>query len=168
MLHPIVEAVFKGQSPKSIFEVGCAGGMLFKEYYDSKPELVVGGIDITKSDIELAKQNYPDHASNFIHWDATKVPWPVADKSYDIVFTIGTLLMVPECVPIIKEMMRIGKKVIMAEFHDSSLTKTVVERVDNKENYYSYRFYRNYEKVFADLGIKVTIEKVADKWIIKI
>lgn len=167
-MHPIVEEIFKGIEPQSIFEVGCAGGMLFKDYYDSRPGLMVGGMDITESDINQAKENYPKCAQNFFVWDAFKTPWPLADKSYDLVFTIGTLLMIPRVKPVIAEMLRVGKKVILAEFHDPTLTKTRMEKVDNLDNYYSYRFYRNYETVLADFGIKPEITKVADKWVIRL
>lgn len=180
MKYEITEAIFAGQNPKSIFEVGCAGGRLFQDYYDQRTRLnsskdteydrsrlVVGGMDIT-NDIEEARKTYPEYAQNFIYWDVNNVPWPIPDKSYDLVFTVGTLLLIPHCIPVIKEMMRIGKKVILAEFHSDDLEKTRMETVDTLGNIYSYRFYRNYQKILGDLGIKPDITQVADKWIIKL
>lgn len=168
-MHPIVENVFKGEDPKSIFEVGCGTGALFKPYIDEQGERIVGGIDIDPRNIEAAVKIYPKYADNFVLHDINREPWPVESKSYDIVFSIGTLIMLPDPFPAMREMIRIAKKaIIVAEYHDPLKD----EYGDSPTPYipgqlYSVRFTRNYDKLFNIFGMKPTIEQVYDKWVIK-
>jgi ubiquinone/menaquinone biosynthesis C-methylase UbiE len=183
-MHPLVEKMFEGENPSSIFEVGCAQGLLWKEYYDRKTatnstkdaqydrsKLVVGGIDIDQRNIPGAKENYPDYADNFILGDITKSKILVPDKSYDIVFTIGTLLLIPDPYPIIKEMLRIcKKKIIIAEFQNDSMsdygiaydtfTGAAIQMTKNTvqpNSVYSLRIERDYKKVFKKMWKKIEI-----------
>ncbi len=176
-MHEVITGIFKDENPKSIFDVGCGSGILMKTYYDAIcryrqgddyyfPEnLKVGGIDILFENVERAKENFPEYADNFLCLDATK-PWPLADKSYDIVFTVGTLLCIPDPYPILKEMLRVGKKVILAEFQQDDATDT--GEAIPYEIIYKYRIYRDYRKVFEKLNVPIEIlETVSGKTIIK-
>ena len=182
MEFEIIKKVFENENPSSIFEVGCTAGMLFKSYYDeSNEELIVGGLDFFP--VEAAKGIYPKCAENFFQWDATKTPYPIADNSFDIVFTIGTLLLIPDPYPVIKEMLRICKdKIIIAEQQDwqcddygiSTHLITGDTPEQQKEGMlqpvdFNYtRIKRDYEKVFKKLGLKIDIkETYIDKTIIK-
>ena len=168
-MYEIIEKMFEGENPSSIFEVGVAGGLLMKE----KP-WVVGGIDINSTDILSAKLNYPQYADNFIQYDARKPNWPIPDNSYDIVFSVGTLCLIEDPMITIKEMLRIAKdKIILAEFHN---------KIDKKSDLYSFsfgntgrtgfgyehRYIRDNIRVFKELGKKAEfIGEVTGKTIIK-
>ena len=160
-MYEIVKKVFEGESPKSIFEVGCAGGALLKDYYDFR-QIEVGGMDINAEDIKKAKKVFPEYAENFIIHDATQ-KWPIK-KKYDICFTIGTLTLIENPISVIEEMLRIGRKIILAESH-SEREKT--EDVGNTRTGYRYRFIRDYEKIFKELNLKPTYSIYLDKTIIK-
>ena len=161
----VVDRIFKNESPKSIFEVGCAGGLLFAEYYTQHPGLIVGGIDNREYNL-VAPKHYPECADNFILADATKTPWKIKDKQYDIVFTVGILLSIPDPREIITEMMRIGKIVYLAEFQDDNASMLGI--AEETDNIYTYRIYRDYRKLLKKLGIKFEIvDLVAGKTIIK-
>lgn len=178
--HPIVDAIFEGENPKSIFEIGCAGGRLFSGYFDKRTRLnsttdtgydhtrlIVGGIEIHPENIEVAREIYPEYAHNFIAQDASE-PWPLADKSYDIVFSLGCLLLIPDPYPVIKEALRVGKKVILAEFQDDDADDFGVNRGPEPTEAHGQRIYRDYRKVFKKLGLTPTITKCNDKWIIRV
>lgn len=176
-MHPIPEEIFK-HKPKSIFDVGCGQGLLFKPYYDQQTRLTpaadtlydrtrlkIGGIDISEVNIEAIKLNFPDYADNFLLRDVYDIPWPVKNKEYELAFTIGTLIMIPDPFPVIKEMLRIAKKVIVAEFHDPELSAIGRDIGPQPVEAHGPRWYRNYEKVFKQFGLKVKIKRVEDKWV---
>lgn len=176
MEYEIIGKMFGDENPKSIFEVGCASGRLFESYVGDK---IVGGLDF---EVDQAKKLYPLQAQNFIVWNATEIPWPVKSKSYDIVFTVGTLLLIPNPFPVIKEMLRIAKdKIILAESHDERFDEygnaiNVVTQDSNQlngsskqaGNFYNMRITRDYKKVFQKLNKEIEIsDGVGLKTIIK-
>jgi SAM-dependent methyltransferase len=180
IIHPIVTEIFKDENPSSIFEIGCASGALIEHYYNERTRLTsskdtefdrtrlkLGGVDKVVSSIEQAKLNFPEYADNFLVWDILNTPWPIADKAYDLVFTIGTLLMLPDPFPIVKEALRIGKKVVFAEFHDPDRDALGVNTSGWEAPLAHHRYYRDYEKVLKQFGIKPTIKMVEDKWVIR-
>jgi len=143
MNYPIMDLVLGGENPNSIFEVGSAAGQLMKSFSENKPSLRVGGIEINEGNLKQAKINYPKQSENFILFDASEKHWPIQSNSYDIVISVGTLILLQEVYTPLKEMMRIAKhKVIIAEHHNGSL-----EGVEKIENYNWW----NYEKVFKEL-----------------
>lgn len=121
MKYEILESMFAGENPQSVFEVGCANGGLLEDLGIK----IVGGIDKTTSDIEKAKILFPKCKDNFFVGDIENIPWPVKDKQYDIVFTVGTLMYVENYLPVLKEMLRIGKKVILAEPTEGEVIKDI-------------------------------------------
>lgn len=151
MIYPAIAAIFRNESPESVFEVGCAAGMLMENF-----GFIKGGIDSLAQNITSARHYHPETPQNFVQWDATKTPWPIDDKSYDIVFTCGTLILIPNPFPVLKEMMRIAKdKVIIAEPHDEELDEYgYLGNVPQPSVMYDSRIVRNYKKVFDILGWK--------------
>ena len=110
-MYPIIERMFKDEEYNSVFEVGSAVGGLFEGLHGK-----FGGIDIHENDNKTIKKLFPKYAKNFILGDAWSIPWPIPDNYYDIVFTVGFFTVIDrDPLPVIKEMQRIGKKVIMAE-----------------------------------------------------
>ena len=159
--------MFKDEKPQSIFEVGVSGGILFKEYAEINGIKVLGGIDIDKR--SKFPENFPN--SEFILHDANEIPWPIKDNSYDIVFTVGTLLTLPNPYTVIKEMLRVCKdKIIIAENQDDNETDYGMAHSSSTNDYYRlddkieqpvdpylWRVSRDYRKVFKKLGKKYEI-----------
>lgn len=162
MTYEVIEKMFADEIPKSIFEVGCGNGGLFSDYANDKG-LTVGGMDVNLSGAVLT---FPAQKDNFILHNAENVPWPIPSESYDIVFTVGTLLLIPDPFPVLKEMMRICKdKIIIAEVHGedfdeygegTNFVKSGIRKfydgARQSPDYYDYRITRNYYKVFKKLG----------------
>lgn len=112
--------MFTEETPRSVFEIGCANGGLLKDIKDHYPGVKVGGMDISES-ILKAKETFPDETDNFILRDLND-PWPLPDKSYDIVFSVGVLMYLFDPLPVLKEMLRVAKtKIILAEYHHKEL-----------------------------------------------
>lgn len=168
MKYQIVEKVFEGENPKSIFEVGCANGMLLEDYA-LEHEVIVGGLEISAPSIQNCKERFKTYKDNFYTGDA-QLPFLIPDNSFDIVYTIGTLILIPNPFPTIKEMLRIAKvKIILAEPHDEGLDEYgAYGDVPQPDNYTGIRIPRNYIKVFEKLNLPMTLEDSGlGKWIIK-
>ena len=166
MKYPILEKLFEGENPENIFEVGCGVGGFLKDYVESIKNVPVGGIELNPIDLAQAKENFPDYKDNFYVWDALKPNWPVSDKKYDIVFSIGTLILMPYPEVAIGEMLRIGKKVILAELQNHNESYGVIN--GNYDYGYQYRCAHDYHKQFDRFGVKVVITQgLFDKSIIK-
>jgi ubiquinone/menaquinone biosynthesis C-methylase UbiE len=115
MEYRILEEMFKGENPGSVFEIGCANGGLLKDLKDHYPDLKVGGMDISNC-IEKSRKEFG--SENFYLGDVND-PWPIADKSFDIVFSVGVLMYMFDPLSVLREMLRVGKKVIIAEPHST-------------------------------------------------
>ena len=159
-MHPIVENIFKGENPKSILEVGVGKGILLKQFVQDQ-DIKVAGLEIDPTNEEEFRQNFPN--GQFILHDIN-TPFPFKDKEFDMVVSIGTLIIIEDAEPVLREMLRVGKKVALAEFHDETQDE---KGVSQKVDVYFRRMYRDYNKLFSRFGIIPTIEKVEDKWVIK-
>ena len=116
MEFKILEEAFKGEEFDSIFEIGCANGGLLADIRKEYPNAVVGGMDISRS-IQGSKDRFPDCSDKFVQGDITE-EWPYADKSYDIVFSVGVLMYIFDPLKVIREMCRVAKKkLILIEYH---------------------------------------------------
>ena len=118
MEYQILERMFKGENPSSVLEIGCGSGGLLKDLTNHYPGLKVAGIDISTVAIKEAREILPE--GKFIQASLLD-PWPLADKSYDIVFSVGVLMYIFEPVFVMQEMLRVAKKVIIAEYHHQEL-----------------------------------------------
>ncbi len=178
MGYEIINLMFKDEKPGSIFEFGVAGGILFKEYAQANGINIVAGMDINPN--SKFPINFPD--SKFIVHDGNIMPWPIEDNTYDIVFTVGTIMLTPNPFPIIKEMLRICKdKIILAESQDETkdawgISQNFLNGEFEKINEntkppvweYALRINRDYKKVFKILNKDIEIlEGCGGKTIIK-
>lgn len=78
----------KALNPKSVLEVGCARGYVLKRLEDS-------GVKI--AGLEVSKHCFLTRACDgIITWDITKTPWPIADKSIDLAYSVAVLEHIPE------------------------------------------------------------------------
>jgi len=169
MEYKILEEMFMEETPSSVFEIGCANGSFLTDLKTNYPSLVVGGMDISNS-IEVCKKQFD--AMHFYREDLNDCPWPIADKSYDIVFSIGVLMYMFEPLSILREMLRIGKRVIIAEFHSphidlcGQLTKGYIQNGKIQTG-----IIRDYLSLFKTLNMPVSVsyyESTQGKTIFKI
>jgi SAM-dependent methyltransferase len=118
MEYKILEEMFRDETPTSVFEIGCANGGLLKDLKSHYPNIVVGGMEISRS-IEECKKEFG--ADNFYKEDIND-PWPIKDKAFDIVFSVGVLMYMTEPMHVLREMLRVGKKIIIAEYHHDEIS----------------------------------------------
>lgn len=165
--------MFEGETPKSVFEVGCSAGGFLEDFY--KRGYIVGGLDINEQDVDLARKSMPK-GKFFVHDAHAK--WPLNNKSWDIVFSVGTLLYMEYPMDVMGEMLRVGRKVIIAERNGPNLRETYHKTIDRimdgeiisrkilPEVYHQYIY--DYKWFFKLFGIETEVIKFDDeKTIIK-
>lgn len=121
---PVHEITFRhilGRNPKSVLEIGCARGYKVKRLQD---------VGIPASGLEISKHCILTRAcEGIVEWDLCKFPWPVADKAFDLCFSLATLEHIPEefVDNVISEMIRVSKRQLHGiDFggHDDGFDKT--------------------------------------------
>lgn len=159
MIHATIEQIFTHERPGSVFELGCAGGPFLQQVQEKFGDIKVGGIDITKSDLFSAKQKFPKYEDNFLLHNLVETPWPIKGDSYDIVFTVGVLMYIFEPEKVISEALRIGKKLIIAEFHNRDLDEYGgLTKITHGETVQGTGITRNYIKLLEKMGLKYEIK----------
>lgn len=165
MTYPIIEAMLEGEKPKKILEVGCSAGRLFEGYKEKGIE--VSGIELFD---EYREEFTRNQSGKFYLHDAHKVPWPI-DEHYDITVTVGFFsILVSDPLPIIKEMLRLADKVILAEWHEQGIgSKTrMATWAEVSSTLFPVRTARDYVYILNKIGRTPIITQFQDKWIIKV
>lgn len=149
MEYEILEAMFEGENPKSVFEIGVGGGGLLRDVSESYGGLKIGGIDISKVRMEGLK----GLEGEFLLHDLND-PWPVPDNSYDIVFSVGVLMYIFDPVPVVKEMLRVCKdKIILAEYNSTEIDEHGGLMKYSMSYGIQTAIGRNYLRVFDNVGV---------------
>ena len=167
MEYEIISKMFSGESPESVFEIGCASGRLMEQLQCTK-----GGMDISRVGIAEARQLYPKDEANFHHWNLLE-PWPIEDNSFDIVFSVGVLMYIFDPATVMKEMFRVAKnKVILAEYHHPELDKygVLIKPFTDAEGKIHTGIIRNYLDILREIRVKTEVQVIdsgANKTILK-
>ena len=90
-----------------VLDVGCGKGFLLHDLTEAVPGLEVTGLDISRYALDRAM---PEVKDRLVEGHASRLPF--ADESFDFVFSINTLHVLPcfELDAALREMMRVGKK----------------------------------------------------------
>lgn len=90
--------------PESVLELGCARGYTLKKLEDAGVR--IGGLEISKH-CRLTRV-----VDNITTWDMCDLPWPFADKQFDLCFSVAVLEHIPEeFIPaIVEEIDRVSKR----------------------------------------------------------
>jgi protein-L-isoaspartate(D-aspartate) O-methyltransferase len=90
-----------------VLDVGCGKGFLLHDLTQAVPGLEVTGLDISRYALDRAM---PEVKDRLVEGHASRLPF--ADESFDFVFSINTLHVLPcfELDAALREMMRVGRK----------------------------------------------------------
>lgn len=142
---------------QSIYEVGVNSGRNLDYILRYSPDKIVGGIDINKDAIALAKENLPD-----AHLECGSIYNLDIDKKYDIVFTSGLLLHIfPEDVKnVIYNCIKKSNKYVMhmeTQGQDIIINGPKELKPTNKVSR-KLRCVHNYARIYSELGCDAAVE----------
>lgn len=78
---------------ESVFDLGVGVGAAFQVMVREYKDLTIGGSDISKAAIDIAKRVFPFQADNFFVHDMTKRHTDIANGTYDHTLSLGALAM---------------------------------------------------------------------------
>jgi pseudaminic acid biosynthesis-associated methylase len=134
---PLVEEL----RPASVLEIGCGvGGNLQWIAQGMRPDRVIG-VDVNAKALKLLEERVPGVRA--VHAPARDVPF--ADRSIDLVFTMGVLIHQPEesLMRVMSEMVRLSQRwVFCAEYYDTETVEIPYRGVDGA------LFRRDYKSLF--------------------
>ena len=130
----------------------CGVGQELATLQQLKPSLQITGLDFSAEQLRHAQERCGD-SIEFIQGDATKLPFP--DNSFDLAFTIGGLMALPDAMTVLQEMNRVSrKKVIIAEVS--------LEHIPEQDTYRALKlinpgiWMHPYEQIIAKCGLEIT------------
>jgi ubiquinone/menaquinone biosynthesis C-methylase UbiE len=106
-----VTALFQSAGVQSVLEVGCATGRGLRSLQEALPDAFICGLEPVSA-LLRERTNIGDHKR--ISWiQGVGESLPFADRSFDAVCEFSTLHHVPDPVPVVKEMLRVARKVVL-------------------------------------------------------
>ena len=108
VLDPIMFKLVNSFANKTVFELGCGNGYLAQKFIKKKVKKLIL-TDISKHNLEFAKQKFQDDKIEYIEQDATK-KWKVSSSSIDIIYSNMMLNEVENIKTPISESFRVLKK----------------------------------------------------------
>lgn len=123
--HPhrsfLVERICKFSPIYGILEIGCACGPNLYHIAKKFPDAEVRGIDINPMAVQKGNEWFKREGISNVKLEVGKAQQleQFADKSFDVVFTDAVLIYISpdEIKQVIKEMLRIGRVLVLNEWH---------------------------------------------------
>ena len=124
-----VTALFQSAGVQSVLEVGCATGRGLRSLQDALPDAFVCGLEPVGALLREATKA-GDHLQ--ISWiQGVGESLPFADRSFDAVCEFSTLHHVPDPAPVVREMLRVARKVVLIadsnRFGQGSMTARLIK-----------------------------------------
>jgi ubiquinone/menaquinone biosynthesis C-methylase UbiE len=124
-----VTALFQSAGVQSVLEVGCATGRGLRSLQDELPDAFVCGLEPVGALLREATKA-GDHMQ--ISWiQGVGESLPFADRSFDAVCEFSTLHHVPDPAPVVREMLRVARKVVLIadsnRFGQGSMTARLIK-----------------------------------------
>jgi len=102
----------------SILDIGCGYGRHLKLIKESFPNTRLIGADISPTMLESARR-YLNDSIELYETDGLHLPF--GDKEFDIIFTFGCMIEVPEVKPFYQEIKRVGSRGLFLESYVKGL-----------------------------------------------
>lgn len=124
-----VTALFQSAGVQSVLEVGCATGRGLRSLQDALPDAFVCGLEPVGALLREATKA-GDHMQ--ISWiQGVGESLPFADRSFDAVCEFSALHHVPDPAPVVREMLRVARKVVLIadsnRFGQGSMTTRLIK-----------------------------------------
>jgi SAM-dependent methyltransferase len=145
----------------SILDAGCASGF-YSEVFSHciKARLSYTGIDLSPAMIELARTSYP----NCTFEVASLTALPFADATFDIVFSSGAIVHVPDYGKAVSEVARVARRHAISHrmwvYPDGRPTQKFVEKLYGIEVLKVFMSERELQHRFQELGLRIVRSEV--------
>lgn len=160
MKDEILNTIFEGLKPESVFEVGCSDGALLEQIGTHYGDIRLGGIEKDREAVEKAANRLQKWKPELYHGDVRNLIWPMEPKSFDIVFTLGLLMYVQKPLAVIQEMLHLKKETVI--FVEPIYTESGIINDPNTGlplDSYGYRFNHDYIAELKSGGIQLKNRK---------
>ncbi|MGE5041738.1 MAG: class I SAM-dependent methyltransferase [Candidatus Levyibacteriota bacterium] len=139
--HAWMLKIIKKEKPTSLLEVGCGFGRNLKFLHENNIASDMTGIDISGEMIRRARKYIHNRKVHLKVGNILNIPFK--DTSFDLVFTHGVLMHVPnkDVKEALSEMKRVAKESLMM--------------VEQNYGGNGYTFIHNYKKLCTSLGINI-------------
>lgn len=127
-LNVLMYDIFEKMKPESVFEFGCNCGKNLDEL-QKRGLKDLHGIDINKRALEYGKDNFDVGLS---YGDETFLK-AIPDNKYDLVFTCSVLCHMLDIEDTLKQLRRIGKRLIVVETHETPKNRIYFVNHDYKD-----------------------------------
>lgn len=138
---------------ESIFEAGCGFGWNIQRFKREFPDVRVGGLDFSHTQLLNGKDEYiRDDSVLLTEGDATRMPFK--DNAYDVGFSLGVFMNInaKKIGTAIDEMVRVCRKYIVhLEYDEANTTDELKRRRVFKTNIISH----DYRSLYEQRGLKV-------------
>ncbi len=165
----ILDKMFEGLNPDSVFEVGCSEGAMLEDIGKKYGNIRLGGIDKNGEDVKKAKVKLEKWDKELYTGDARGIPWPIKEHTYDVVFCVGTLMYIKNPLVVIQEMIHLTKNKVMFAEPIYTQSGMIVDSVTGIPfDSYGERFNHDYLAFLTSAGIRAKTEFFGDKIIFKL
>ncbi len=106
-----VTALFQSAGVQSVLEVGCATGRALRTLQNALPNSFVCGLEPVGALLREATKASDHERISLIRGVGESLPF--ADRTFDAVCEFSTLHHVPDPAPVVREMLRVGRKVVL-------------------------------------------------------
>ncbi len=136
-----IEEILKNIEFDSLLEIGCGTGENLNYLKEKFPDKTFVGCDFSKSQLKKASR-FP---LRFDYANAENLPY--ADKSFDVILTIGCLVHIPKMDKVEKEIQRVGKKylIILEEDFMTAPTEWIMKWAGS-----GWHFFHDYRNLFKE------------------
>lgn len=142
----------------SLMEIGCGSGANLKQIVKTIPGKQLGGIDINKDSVDLAKETFKGGV--FFQCSADDIM--MSDKSTDVLLSDMTLIYVDNwnIRRYLKEIKRVTRKyVVLCEFHHKSWFKRMHLKLTSGYNAYNWEKLLTSEDFYDIISYKLSEEE---------
>ena len=134
--------------PNSIIDIGCGYGRYLKAINNNFPDIDLVGVDISKSQIELAKK-YCNNSTNINLYEIDGKNIPFELNSFDMSISYGCLMLIPK-----KDLLKIFEDIRKVTKHVSIFFEYEKPRRHNLFKDKAGYYYHNYDRIFKNLDVK--------------
>lgn len=137
-----------------VLDVGCGDGVVLEHLRRTQPGWQAAGVEVADAPVQLARTRLPD--GDFRQFDGTNLDWP--DRHFDLVYATHVIEHVPQPLPLLREMARVGARVVVeVPLEDNrSARRPSRRRIAEEVGHVQRLSKESLHELMAEAGLRVT------------